>query len=290
LWLGGRPRGRRDSAVVQCSLRTIAMHPTEAAMNVRTLLTRKGLVAGALAVLMMGTGSSVVAAGSSSPSTQGPAIHADAAKLEQARILFELNSSGKDIGVQVLLDGEPWKSVRVYNPSGKQLLGIQAHGNLRQLGLTEEFLESHEPELAEIPVRQFVKLFPKGRYTVVARSTEGQTMIGRAKLSHRIPRAPKVVAPHKGDVTDPGHTVIRWKPVTKPAGIKIRGYQVIVELQDPNTGDAIRTFSVDLPRGATRVTVPRQFLKSDTGFAFEVLAVAKNRNQTITEGEFTTAR
>jgi hypothetical protein len=51
----------------------------------------------------------------------------------------------------------------------------------------------------------------------------------------------------------------------------------------------LRVFSVDLPATVTAVTVPAEFLEPGTGYKFEVLAVAKNRNQTITESTFSTA-
>jgi hypothetical protein len=59
---------------------------------------------------------------------------------------------------------------------------------------------------------------------------------------------------------------------------------VIVELPQP-----LRTFSVDLPVTVTSVTVPAEFLQPGTSYKFEVLAVANNGNQTITESTFTTA-
>jgi hypothetical protein len=95
-----------------------------------------------------------------------------------------------------------------------------------------------------------------------------------------------VVAPEEGALTQVDDTHIDWEPVVKPAGIEIAGYQVIVELPEP-----LRVFSVDLPPSVTSVTVPPEFLRPDTEYKFEILAIARGggRNQTITESSFTTA-
>jgi ABC-type sugar transport system substrate-binding protein len=36
----------------------------------------------------------------------------------RAKIIIEFNSTGNDVGVQVLLDGEPWKRVKIKSPRG----------------------------------------------------------------------------------------------------------------------------------------------------------------------------
>ena len=42
-------------------------------------------------------------------------------------------------GLQVFLDGEPWKAVSLYNPAGRKLVEITAKGPLKDYGLTELF-------------------------------------------------------------------------------------------------------------------------------------------------------
>jgi hypothetical protein len=80
-----------------------------------------------------------------------------------------------------------------------------------------------------------------------------------------------------------------------PAGIQIAGYHVVVEREDP-----FRLFDVRLPATATSVTVPPEFLDSDTEYSFEVLAVeagvgapsvepSLGGNQTISSSSFTTS-
>jgi hypothetical protein len=99
-----------------------------------------------------------------------------------------------------------------------------------------------------------------------------------ATLSHAVPAGPEVEASVNGD-----EVVIRWQPVTHPpAGfpnrqISIVGYQVIVE-----------AFQVTLPASATKVEVPEEYVESlpRGEVPFEVLAIDRSGNQTITEGTF----
>ena len=67
-----------------------------------------------------------------------------------------------------------------------------------------------------------------------------------------------------------------WDPVTKPAGVDIVTYEVIVEQGE-------RTFDMYLPGDATSGTIPGEFLQPDKKTAGEVLARDKSGNQTITQ-------
>jgi hypothetical protein len=74
--------------------------------------------------------------------------------------------------------------------------------------------------------------------------------------------------------------------VCKPPGdlglnLEIVGYEVIVEEEESE-----KIFKVDLPGDATSVQVPPEFIALGEKFEFEVLAIEKSGNQTITEDEF----
>jgi len=75
--------------------------------------------------------------------------------------------------------------------------------------------------------------------------------------------------------------MVTWAPVTEPKGIEIFGYQVLVVTKDP-----LRTFSADLPATATKIRVPAEFFSSSGEDKVEVLAIEKNRNQTLSEITF----
>lgn len=208
-------------------------------------------------------------------------------EFDVAQIRIEKNATARDAGIQMLLDAEDWKRVAIYLPhGGPRIMQVRASSSVGRIGMTELFFESAEPSLEDLPLRDLLGMFPEGRYRLVGETTDGRGMIGTARLTHDIPAGPTVVAPEDGAVTQVDDTVIDWEPVVKPVDIEIAGYQVIVELPEP-----LRVFSADLPASVTSVTVPAEFLKPDTGYKFEILAIARGggRNQTITESSFTTA-
>ena len=197
----------------------------------------------------------------------------------KAKIIFEFNSTGQDLGIQVSLDGDPWNEVKIVDPNGRTILEVEAKGRLKTFGLTELFAESNEPNFEDVSKEEILARFPEGVYKFFGKTTEGDTLKGTAKLTHNIPDGPEIASPLEGDVVDPNNTFISWNAVTTPLGINIVGYQVIVERTD-----ALRTFDVKLPATATQVTVPPEFLEPGTQYKFEVLAIEKGGNQTITEG------
>lgn len=203
-----------------------------------------------------------------------------------AEIKIEFNSTDEDVGVQVSLDGEPWRRVTIVSPNGRTILEITGSDNLRKQGLTELFFESSEPSLDEVPLSEFLARFPEGEYKFFGITTEGDRLEGRDTLTHAIPDGPSIVSPSKnGVVLDPTKTFIRWDPVTAPAGIQIVGYEVTV------SGAKIsREFSVLLPPTSTSVKVPREILEPGRRYDFEVLSIEVSGNQTITSGFFRTAR
>jgi len=201
--------------------------------------------------------------------------------LEISRLYFEYNSTANDLGVQVALDGENWKRMRISNPKGHSIFEVEGKGGLKKLGLTELFFEGSEPSLNEFPLEQLLALFPKGKYKFSGKTIDGNSLVGSSILTHAVPAGPTVhtqIGP--GD-----HLVIRWDPVTTtPPGfpnepITIAGYQVIVD-----------TFQLTLPATATSVTVSPEFVAAlaPGEHPFEVLAIEAGGNQTITESSFTT--
>jgi hypothetical protein len=201
----------------------------------------------------------------------------------EAKIRIEVNSTDGDAGLQVDLDGEAWNEVTIIGPDGR-ILDVTAKGNLKMLGLTELFFESQEPSFDELPLDEFLELFPAGEYRFLGKTVEGTNLVSSATLTHNIPAGPIIMAPRDGAVVNRKKTVIAWNPVTRPHGIEIAGYQVIVERPEPT----LLVFSVDLPATATSVTVPREFLEPGTEYVFEVLAIEVGGNQTISEGFFET--
>src|SRR4030095_5581715 len=104
------------------------------------------------------------------------ATESSAAQLpfSKARIIFEFNSSGPDLGIQVSLDGEPWSEIKIVDPQGRAILEIEAAGRLKKFGLTELFAESNEPNFIEdVPAQEILDRFPAGVYKFFGKTVEG---------------------------------------------------------------------------------------------------------------------
>jgi hypothetical protein len=196
-----------------------------------------------------------------------------------ARLKIELNATD---GVQVFLDGEPWRAVSLYNPAGRKLVEITAKGPLKNYGLTELFSESSEPSFDVFPFEQFKQLFPEGVYTFRGKAIDGTKLLSTARLTHDVPDGPRIVRPRDDARVSRDHVVVVWKPARTSPGVEIVGYQVVVTREEP-----LRVLSVDLPATARRLPVPPVFLQRGIEYKAEVLAVEASGNQTLTEIAFT---
>jgi hypothetical protein len=204
---------------------------------------------------------------------------------DEVDIFIEFNSTDEDVGIQVFLDAESWRRLVIRNPNGAEILDVTASRSLRTQGLTEFFFESSEPSLDEVPLEEFLERFPEGEYSFIGRTIEGELLESTDTFTHAIPDGPSIVSPERNNqVLDPKNVIIRWDPVTTPAGIQIVSYEVIVSGGDPS-----REFRALLPAGSTQVKVPREVLPPGERYEFEVLAKEVSGNQTITSGFFRTA-
>jgi hypothetical protein len=258
--------------VISDSLVTVASGSCKA-LGRRDVMGRPiHIAAGVAALALLALGGTALGHGQGSKTASNPI------RLADATMIVEVNATDGDAGLQVFLDGEPWRSMRITSPDGRTILAVKATGRLRNFGLTELFSESSEPPFDEFPLRRFRALFPEGRYSFVGTTVEGDRLVGRARLTHDIPHGPEIVSPADGAAVAPENVVASWKPVTTPAGIRIAGYRAIVTREDP-----LRVFSVDLPASVHSVTVPPQFLESGTEYKLEVQAIEAGGNQTLTE-------
>lgn len=199
-----------------------------------------------------------------------------------ARLKIEYNATDGDAGLQVFLDGEAWREVAITNPAGRKVLDVRAKDVIRDYGLTELYSESSEPPFTEFPFAKFKELFPEGTYTFTGRTVEGQRLQGSFKLSHMVPDGPKVLSPQAGSAVGRADLVVRWAPVTSPAGVEVVAYQVLVVADAPALGNPKRVLDVMLPASADRFGVPAEFLSPGT-YKVEVLAIDRGGNQTLTE-------
>lgn len=213
-----------------------------------------------------------------------------ASPFAETKIIFEVNSTDGDGGVQIFLDAEDWADLLIYDPDGQVIVDLIAGGSVGETGITELFFESGEPSFDDLSLAELLERFPEGKYDFEGTTVDGKKLAGKATLSHAIPAGPVIVSPEEGDAVSVEAADIIWEPVTDPfpgtdGPVDVVGYQVIVERE---TQQGVSTFSVDLPADATTVRVPSAFLAPHTTYKFEILAIEAGGNQTISEGEFTT--
>ncbi len=208
---------------------------------------------------------------------------AHAVKLDEAEVFFEINDTDGDAGIQMFLDGEGWRRMKVFDPDGKLVLDVKGKGAIRQQGLTELFFESAEPSFEVQPLEEFLALHPPGKYIFEGTTTEGEPLTGMDRLSHRLPGAPLLVFPVE-EAVDPENAEFVWEAVADPAGGEIVSYNVVVECE----GEEERVLDVTVGPETTSLTVPPEFLEQEEfdECKWEVLAIENSGNRTISEAEF----
>jgi hypothetical protein len=226
----------------------------------------------------------------------GPCRADNAVPLKEAKLIIEHNATDLDTGFQGFIDSESWSEITVAGPDG-EVLRFEGLGRLRDLGLTELFFETVEPENGDVPIETMLALLPEGEYVFTGVGMESGeatgTTIGAAHFSHAIPAGPVLEQPADGATVDTEDMVVRWSPVTKTIGgedIAIVAYQLIIERDIDPHPIMIGKFglSVHLPPDVSSFEVPEDFLEAGTAYKWEVLAIADNGNQTLSSGAFST--
>ncbi len=246
-----------------------------------------------LCTLVVGAGS-VLAGGQ--PSDRAAASVGAVVKLKDAKLNIEHNATDKDTGFQGFIDSEGWQRLDVKGPDGP-VLRFEGRGKLASLGLTELFFETVEPENADVPIDEMLAKLPEGKYTISGSSQENGKSTGVtsgvALLTHDIPAGPTLVAPAEGAKVPTRGVVARWKPVTTTITgdpVSIIAYQLIIETDaepHPHMIGKLR-LSIYLPRSVTSMAVPDGFLRPRTAYKWEVLAIERSGNQTLSSGSFRT--
>ena len=205
---------------------------------------------------------------------------ADAKKLDDAEIFFEINDTDGDAGIQVFIDGEGWDLMEMRGPNGLEF-SVLAQRGIGMQGITEFFFESAEPSFDVQTLDELLALFPEGTYRFKGTTTEGRRLKGRAELTHDLPAAPVFIFPNEGDEVDPDDAVFMWEEVADPPGSEIDAYEVVVECEEPGS-----EMAVEVPADVTQITVPPEVLEGQDECKWEVLVVEESGNRTITESSF----
>ena len=178
----------------------------------------------------------------------------------------------------------------IFDPQGHRIFSTETRGRLARFGGSELFLESGEPPFSELPLPRLLRQWPAGVYRFRGTGADGERFVGSARLTHRLPAGPVLVSPvARSRPTRPGATVMRWRRVPAPRHSRIIGYEVIVERETRLKALPVVTLDVTMPPTATRLRVPPGFLRPGTRYSWEVLAIERSGNQTISASTFRTA-
>ena len=216
--------------------------------------------------------------------------------LKEAKLNIEHNATDKDTGFQGFVDSEGWRRLDVRGPAGR-VLSFTGRGALGKLGLTELFFETVEPENKDTSIPKMLAKLPEGKYRFAGTAQENGRRVGRttgrALLTHDIPAGPRLVSPANGATVPTRGVVADWEPVSKTITgqpVTIIAYQLIIEKDADPPPHMIGKFglSMYLPRSVTSIDVPEGFLEPGTAYNWEVLAIERSGNQTLSSGSFKT--
>ncbi|MDH3600404.1 MAG: hypothetical protein OEU26_12285 [Candidatus Tectomicrobia bacterium] len=220
------------------------------------------------------------------------------------RLFFQLNDTDEDLGIHLLVDGEPWRTLEIDDPRDQRIFNVRTSGKLRRQGLTEFKFESAEPDFEQFPAELFFQRFPEGEYDIEAKRLDGTTYESEVVITHLMPAPPARLAVNGAEAPEDcdegpvpvvsGPFVISWEPVEfshpeigAPNNVPIRvvRYEVAVERDEPTFFKMDATIDAPAPPGApaTSYEVPASLFSPGDLVKFQVLV--QGGDETGTENE-----
>lgn len=212
-------------------------------------------------------------------------------EFSELRALIEINTTDGDAGLQILIDGDGWRKVRVDDPNGQKIFEVKGSKSVKEQGLTENFFESAEPSCDEegFSLTDTLDRFPAGEYRVSGKSIDNEQMEGEAILTHALPGAPENLLPDGGVVDATLPVMIKWTPgdelgncppndadILDPGAVPLFGYQLVVEREVPGP---LLVFGAEVPAGTTSVTISPEFMQMGAFYKYEVVAIEQPLNE-----------
>ncbi|MDH3659738.1 MAG: hypothetical protein OEU92_06880, partial [Alphaproteobacteria bacterium] len=213
-----------------------------------------------------------------------------------ADLFFELNNTDGDLGLQALIDGDPWTQAEIEDPKGKTILQTKVSRNLAKQGLNELFFESAEPGFDELSPDAFFKRFPAGTYEISARKLGGGELESETEVTQVLPAPAGNIAvngqptPEDCDAEDKpvvGRPVlVTWDAVTtshpeigaSDPNIDITFYEAVAEIDET----PFKAVGI-LPSSVTSFVVPDEILTLGDEVKLEVVVEEASGNRTVTE-------
>lgn len=227
------------------------------------------------------------------------------------RLFFQLNDTDGDLGIHLLVDGDPWKKLEIDDPRDRRLFYVLTQGRLRRQGLTEFKFESAEPTFDEFTAEQFFRRFPEGEYDIEAKRLNGEEYETTAVISHVMPAPPGGLSVDGDPIpeeceTDDGAViasdgdapVLSWLAVTgshpdlgDSGPVQIVRYEVAVERdEEPDEGITFLKLESNMEvlpgEAVVEFSVPSGLLDPGDEVKFQILVQAANGNETSAESCF----
>lgn len=239
----------------------------------------------------------VLALGTAAWSSEDPNV------ISECDVFIEINATDGDAGWQGILDGSPWKVVKVKGPGEddedevETMLVVRARENAKDQGMTEYRWESAEPPFEEFSLEDFLERFPAGEYECQFRFIAGHPRAAEEEdeLTHVLPAGPAITMPTAdgeslGDVENNDYAVT-WNAVTTQVGggplpASPPDDEIVKYVVTAETDDKVLTFEV-LPPDTT-VTIPAGTFECGDEGKIEIGATVESGNSTFTERPFTT--
>lgn len=220
----------------------------------------------------------------------GPSVLLPATKL-----YIEHNGTAEDTGVHGLFDGEDWRQLCIYDPSGRLILEVEPDRQLKTQSISGIFFESAEPPNDEVPIEEILMRFPEGQYSVRGIAANGRRLRGAATFTHDIPAVPVITYPLDESQVPASNLTVMWNHVTTTLDgdpINRTGYEVILtkDVPDDPNGFSRPALSIHVPPSVTSLTVPNEFLEADSRYEIEIIVIEVSGNQTIGSIFFETAK
>ena len=198
-------------------------------------------------------------------------------RFEKTAIFLEQTVQDADAEVKFDIIGTSaagLSALQVVAPDGRVVVDFKSPAS--KLGLHHLTLESPEPKNDG----RLRADFPEGIYEFTGTTTGGDTLRGKATLTHAFPAAATIIRPRADEEKVPVTGLrVTWNPVKDAAAIAI-------VIEDEKSGGDVRA---TLPGNATGFAVPAGFLTGGTAYKLAVGTIAKSGNKTVSEISFTTA-
>ena len=194
-----------------------------------------------------------------------------------ASVHFEQNATDGDSEVVFEVKGgkDGLAELTVVSPDGRTVVAFRAP-DASTLGIRQFRFESPEPA----DVKSLKAAYPEGIYQFSGKTVAGASLIGKAKLSHKLPATTAVLTPASKATNVPARDLkVSWSAVKGVASY-------VVGIKQPESN---ANFSALVPASATSFAVPEGFLAPGKKYQVSVGTVTGEGNTSFVETTFTTA-